>query len=61
MQRNVSLKWSAVKSVQGYSNITKKWLLCLHEKLEIMNCPNQKDFLKKWSELTQNVAMLTSP
>ena len=28
-----SLKWSIIKSVPGYSNITKKCLLCLYEKL----------------------------
>ena len=32
-----SLKWSIVKSVPGYSNIIKKCLLCLYEKLEIVN------------------------
>ena len=36
-----SLKWSAVKTAPGYSNITKQCLLCLHEKLEITNYPNQ--------------------
>ena len=46
-----SLKWSIVKSVPGYSNITKKCLLCLYEKLEIINYPNQEELLNKWSEL----------
>ena len=35
-----SLKWSIVKSVPGYSNITKKCLPCPYEKLEIINYPN---------------------
>ena len=30
-------KQSIVKSVPGYSNVTKKRLLCLHERLEIIN------------------------
>ena len=46
-----SLKWSFVKSASGYSNITKKCLLCLHEKLEIINYPNQEELLNKRSEL----------
>ena len=46
-----SLKWSIVKSVPGYSNITKKCLLCLYEKLEINNYPNQEELLNKQSEL----------
>ena len=46
-----SLKWSIVKSVPGYSNITKKCLLCLHEKLEIINYPNQEELLNQRSEL----------
>ena len=33
------------------SNITKKCLLCLHEKLEISNYPNQEELLNKRSEL----------
>ena len=32
-----TLKWSIVKSVPSYSNISKKCLLYLHEKLEIVN------------------------
>ena len=38
-----SIKWSIVKSVPGYSNITNKCLLCHDEKLEIINYPNQED------------------
>ena len=34
-----SLKWSAVKSVAWYWNISKRGLLCLHEKFEILNYP----------------------
>ena len=46
-----SLKWSAVKSVPGCSNISKRCLLCLHEKFEIVNYPNQEELLNKSSEL----------
>ena len=44
------LKCSIIKSVPGYSNITKKCLLWLYEKLEIINYPNQKELLSKRSE-----------
>ena len=47
----LSIKWSIIKSVPGYSNITKKCLLCLYEKLEIINYPNQEELLNKRSEL----------
>ena len=46
-----SLKWSVVKPVPGYSKITIKCLLCIHEKLEIINYPNQEELLNKRSEL----------
>ena len=41
------LKWSIVKAVPGYSNITKKCLLCFHEELEIIDYPNHEELLKK--------------
>ena len=50
-QETPVLKWSIVKSVPAYSNISKKCLLCLHEKLEILNYPNQAELLNKRSEL----------
>ena len=31
-----SLKWSIIKSIQAYSNISKKCQLCLQEKFEIL-------------------------
>ena len=43
-----SLKWYVVP---GYSNISNRCLLCLHEKFEIVNYPNQKELLNKRSEL----------
>ena len=41
----------SLKSVPWYSNIIKKRLLCLHEKLEIVDYPNQEELLNKQSEL----------
>ena len=46
-----SLKWSVVKSVPRYSNISKRCLLRLHEKVEIVDYTNQKELLNKRSEL----------
>ena len=34
-----TLVWSIAKKVSAYSNISKKYLLCLHKKLEIINYP----------------------
>ena len=47
----LSLRWSIEKPVPGSSNIIKKCLLLHHEELKIINCPNQKEFLNKRSEL----------
>lgn len=49
--QKLSLKWSIVKSAPGYSSITKKCSLCLHEKFEIANYPNQEELINKWSEI----------
>ena len=46
-----TLKWSIVKSVPSYSNISKKCLLFLHKKLEIANFKDQDHLLNKRSEL----------
>ena len=45
------LKWSVLRCVPPYSNISKKCLLCLYEKLEIVTYQNQKELLNKRSEL----------
>ena len=45
------LSWSILKSVPAYSNITKRCLLCLHEKLEIISYENTDELLNKKSEL----------
>ena len=46
-----NLKWYIIKSVTGYSNISKRCMLCLHEKYEILNYPDQEELLNKRSEL----------
>ena len=45
------LKLSVVKPVPGYSNISTRCLLCLHEKFEITNYTNQEELLNKRFEL----------
>ena len=49
--RCLPLKLSVVKPVPGYSNISTRCLLCLHEKFEITNYPNQEELLNKRFEL----------
>ena len=49
-----NLKWSVLRCTPPYSNISKKCLLCLYEKLEIVNYQNQKELLNKRSELLCN-------
>ena len=46
-----TLTWSAVKSVHGYSNISKRCLLCLTEKVLIAIYENPEELLHKRSEL----------
>ena len=46
-----SLKLSIVRFIPGYSNISKRRLLCVHEKYEIINYPNQEELLSKRLEL----------
>ena len=46
-----TLVWSILKKVPPYSNISKKCLLCLHEKLETINYPRPDELLNKRSEL----------
>ena len=42
---------SIVRFAPGYLNISKRCLLCFHEKLFIINYPNPAEFLNKRSEL----------
>ena len=46
-----ALLWSIAKEVPPYSNIFKRCLLCLHEKLEIINYLRPEELLNKRSEL----------
>ena len=46
-----TLMWCIVKSVPGYSNISKRCTLCLDEKYEILNYPDQEELLNKRSEI----------
>ena len=46
-----TLTWSVVKSVPGYSNISKRCLLCLAEKVLIGIYENPEELLSKRSEL----------
>ena len=46
-----TLVWSIAKKAPLYSNISKKCLLSLHEKLEIINYPRPEELLNKRSEL----------
>lgn len=52
-KHNISpnLMWYMVKSVPGYLNISKGCMLCLHEKCEILNYPDQEELLNKRSKL----------
>ena len=45
------LKWSILKSVPAYSNISKRCLLCLQEKFEILSYEKTEELLNKKSEL----------
>ena len=46
-----NLIWCTVKSVPGYSNISKRCMLYLHEKYEILNYLDQEELLNNRSEL----------
>mgnify|MGYP006056151563 CR=1 FL=1 len=45
------LNWSILKTAPAYSNISKRCVLCLQEKFEIIKHPNQNCLLNKKSEL----------
>ena len=46
-----NLKWSVVRCATPYSNISKKSILYLHEKLVIITYPRQHELLNKRLEL----------
>ena len=50
----LNLKWPVLRCIPPYSNISKKCLLCLYEKLEIFTYQNQKKLMNKKSELHCN-------
>jgi hypothetical protein len=45
------LNWSILKTAPAYNNISKRCILCLQEKFEIIKHPNQNCLLNKKSEL----------
>ena len=45
-----TLVWTIAKNFPPYSNISKKCLLCLHEKIEIINYFRPEELLNKRSE-----------
>ena len=47
----LKLTWSIVRFAPGYSNISKRWTLCLPEKLLVLNYHNPAKSLNKRSEL----------
>ena len=49
-----TLLWCTVKSVPGYSNISKRCMLCLHERYQILNDWDQEELLKKRPEIIMN-------
>ena len=46
-----SQKWSIIKSVPAYLNISKKCQLCLQEKFEVLNQYKPNELLNKKSEV----------
>ena len=46
-----NLKWTVVRCTTPYSNVSKKYLLCMYEKLVIITYPRQHKRLIKQSEL----------
>ena len=50
-EQNVNLSWEIMRQAAPYSNISKRCLLCLHEKLAIALYPNPEELLNKTSEM----------
>ena len=46
-----ALTWKVLRTAKTYSNITKRWSLCLHEKLAIITYPYPYELLNRRSEL----------
>ena len=47
-----SQKWSIIKVIAAYSNITKRCEPCLYEKYAIITCPDPENLLNKRLEFT---------
>ena len=47
------LTWPLLKTVAGYSYISKRCLSCLHEKPYVATYHDQEESLNKWSELKE--------
>ena len=50
-EQYVNLSWEMMRQAAPYSNISKRCLLCLHEKLAIALYPNTEELLNKRSEM----------
>ena len=50
-KKSLSLQWPVLKVLSGFSNISKRCLLCLNVKLLITTSPDQKRLLNKRAEL----------
>ena len=50
-EQNVNLSWEIMRQAASYSNISKRCLLCLHEKSAIALYLNPEELLNKWSEM----------
>ena len=49
--KNFNLSWEIMRQAAPYSNISKRCLLCLHEKSAIALYPNPEELLNKRSEM----------
>ena len=45
------IKWTIEKTAPAYNNVSKRCMLCLQEKIEIIEHPDQENLLNKRSEL----------
>ena len=45
------IKWSIIKTAPAYNNISRRCLLCLQEKVSIIEHVDQENLLNKRSEL----------
>ena len=50
-EQNVNLSWEVMRQAAPYSNISRRCLLCLHEKLAVAFYPNPEELLNKRSDM----------